>query len=75
MTWLRLLALAVAALTLAAPAHARIQPQMFCWVSDVEFPVGCTEDEEQDDEESIRVAGSDPWPLRMNFHHRRSPGA
>lgn len=76
MNWLRLLALVVAAgLLPAASAHARVQPRMFCWVSDVEFPVGCTEDEEDDDEDGGRMqAGSDPLALRISLDHRRSLG-
>jgi hypothetical protein len=32
-----------------APASAKIHPEMFCWVTDVEVPVGCSEDEEEPD--------------------------
>ena len=45
----------VAGLDVAGPTHARVQSQMFCWVTDVEFPVACVEeedDEEEDDEEA-----------------------
>jgi hypothetical protein len=34
-------------LTLVNPARARIQSEMFCWVSDVEVPVACDEDGEE----------------------------
>jgi hypothetical protein len=41
----------VAALLLAAwsPASARMPPQIFCWTPDHEFPVGCDEEEGEDE--------------------------
>ena len=43
-------AVAVATVALAGvSAHGRPQPQMFCWTPDVEFPVACEEEEEEDD--------------------------
>jgi hypothetical protein len=51
MTWLRILAIVLAALAAAGPAHARVQTQMFCWTSDVEFPISCSEDDDSDDDE------------------------
>jgi hypothetical protein len=45
-----LFAAAIAAVVVAgASAHGRPQPQMFCWTPDVEFPVACEEEEEEDD--------------------------
>jgi hypothetical protein len=42
-------AIAVAAVVLAgASAYGRVQPQMFCWAPDVEFPVACDEEEDDD---------------------------
>ena len=49
MTWLRRMALVLlAALAAAGPAHASIQRQMFCWDPDVEFPIACAEEEDDD---------------------------
>jgi hypothetical protein len=49
-TFIRL-AIAIAAVGGAGlPAQGRIQPQMFCWSSDVEFPVACEEEEDEDDQ-------------------------
>lgn len=31
------------------PAQGRVQPQMFCWSPDVEFPVACEEEEDEDE--------------------------
>jgi hypothetical protein len=43
------LALATAMTVLgAAAAYARVQPQMFCWTPDVEFPVACDDDDDDD---------------------------
>ena len=58
MTWLRMLAIALAAgLAMASPAQGRIQPQMFCWDPDAEFPVGCDEDDEgEEEEEEVKQA-------------------
>jgi hypothetical protein len=50
MTWLRITFLLLAALA-AGPAHASIQRQMFCWDSDVEFPIACAEEEDDDDDD------------------------
>ena len=49
MTWLRITLVLLAALAATSPAHASIQRQMFCWDPDVEFPIACVE--EEDDEE------------------------
>lgn len=43
--------LLAAALARLEAAEARIQPQMFCWDPDFEFPVACDEDEEADDDD------------------------
>ncbi|MBX9591724.1 MAG: hypothetical protein K2X43_20730 [Hyphomonadaceae bacterium] len=43
---LRLFAVAMAAIVLAAIAHARVQPQPYCWSPDAEFPVACDPDED-----------------------------
>jgi hypothetical protein len=41
-----LLLLAIMAATAAAlPANARIQPDIVCWESDMEFPVACDDDD------------------------------
>ena len=31
------------------PAQGRVQPPMFCWSPDVEFPVACEEEEDEDE--------------------------
>jgi hypothetical protein len=42
-----LLLLAVMAATaVALPASARIQPDVVCWETDMEFPVACESDDE-----------------------------
>jgi hypothetical protein len=51
MTWLRILAIVLAGLAAAGPAHARVQTQMYCWTSDVEFPIACSEDDDSDDDD------------------------
>lgn len=58
MTWLRMTLVLLAALAAADPAHASIQRQMFCWDPDVEFPIGCVEEEE--DDEGDEEAGQAP---------------
>ena len=58
MTWLRMTLVLLGVLAAAGPAHASIQRQMFCWDPDVEFPVRCVEDEE--DDEGDEEAGHTP---------------
>ena len=55
MSWLRILTIVLAGLAVSGTAQARIQTQMFCWITDVEFPVACDEDE--DDEEAEYDSG------------------
>ena len=44
------LAVAIAAASGAGlTAQGRVQPQMFCWSPDVEFPVACEEEEDEDE--------------------------
>jgi hypothetical protein len=64
MTWFRVLAVIVAGLAAVGPAQARIQAQMYCWISDVEFPVACAEDEDGGDEDEGEEAESDSGPSR-----------
>jgi hypothetical protein len=46
----------------AASAHGRPQPQMFCWTPDVEFPVACEEEEDEDEGyRQLPVAMRVPW--------------
>jgi hypothetical protein len=59
MTWLRTLAIVIAALTTTGAADARIQTQMFCWITDVEFPVACAEDEDSGDDDEDEEAEFD----------------
>jgi hypothetical protein len=60
MTWLRITLVILAALAAAGPAHASIQRQMFCWDPDVEFPIACAEEEDDDegDEEAGHAIGA-----------------
>ncbi len=51
MMFLRMLAIVLTGLAVTGAAEARIQTQMFCWISDVEFPVACAEDEDGGDED------------------------
>ena len=45
------LAVAFAAVSVSGDftAQGRVQPQMFCWSPDVEFPVACEEEEDEDE--------------------------
>jgi hypothetical protein len=46
---LPVLALVVlAVMATVPPGIASVQPQLFCWVGDSEFPVACEEDEDED---------------------------
>jgi hypothetical protein len=54
--WLRVLAIVLTGLAMTGAAHARIQTQMFCWETDVEFPVACAEDGESSDEDEEEEA-------------------
>ena len=59
MTWVRLLAIVLTGLAVTGAADARIQTQMFCWISDVEFPVACAEDEDGGDDDEDEEAEYD----------------
>ena len=56
-------ALAVAAVVAAGTsAYGRPQPQMFCWTPDVEFPVACEDDDEDDEEyRELLLTVCVPW--------------
>ena len=55
------LAVAFAAVSGAGlTAQGRVQPQMFCWSPDVEFPVAC--EEEEDEDEGNNGALLRTWP-------------
>ena len=41
---LGLILIILGAICLAAAAEASVQPQMYCWDPDLEFPVSCNED-------------------------------
>jgi hypothetical protein len=41
-----LLLAAIAALSSPLPASARVQPDIVCWETDIEFPVACDEDDD-----------------------------
>lgn len=62
MMWVRMLAIVLAGLTATGTANARIQTQMFCWITDVEFPVACAEDEDGGDEDDEEEAEYDSGP-------------
>ena len=59
MSWLRMLTIVLAGLAATSTAQARIQTQMFCWITDVEFPVACAEDEDGGDEDDEEQAEYD----------------
>ncbi len=46
MRFLLLLLALVAATAVPMPANARIQPDIVCWESDIEFPVACDPDDD-----------------------------
>jgi hypothetical protein len=39
----------LAAAILSGASHARVSSKLYCWVPDVEFPVGCNDDDDDDD--------------------------
>jgi hypothetical protein len=47
------------------PAQGRMQPPMFCWSPDVEFPVAC--EEEEDEDEGNKLALLSTRPARHGF--------
>ena len=59
MSWLRMLTIVLAGLAATGTAQARIQTQMFCWITDVEFPVACAEDEDGGDDDEGEEAEYD----------------
>jgi hypothetical protein len=53
-------AVVLVALCLAlAQARASVQPILFCWIPDAEFPVAC-EEEDEEDERSHRLSSLTP---------------
>ena len=64
MTWVRILAIVLAGLAATGTAHARIQTQMFCWITDVEFPVACAESDDGGDDDDDEEAEYDPGHSR-----------
>ena len=40
------------------PAQGRIHPPMFCWSPDVEFPVACEEEEDEDEGNKLALLHS-----------------
>lgn len=54
------LAVVFAAVGPGLPAQGRVQPQMFCWSSDVEFPVACEEEEDEDEGNNLTLWGTRP---------------
>lgn len=46
----RLAAVLVLAGATATLAYGRLQPSLYCWVPDVEFPIACDDEEDEDDE-------------------------
>lgn len=62
------LAVAFAAVSGAGlTAQGRVQPQMFCWSPDVEFPVACEEEEDEDEGNNgslLRTWLLRTWPAR-----------
>ena len=41
-------------------AQARVQPQMFCWSPDVEFPIACEEEEDEDEGNKLGLLATRP---------------
>ena len=46
MRFLLLLLAFMAATAAPLPANARIQPEIVCWESDLEFPIACDDDDD-----------------------------
>ncbi len=44
--FLLVVAAALAVFAVLAQAQARIQPEIVCWETDIEFPVACDEDDD-----------------------------
>ena len=44
---------AVAVIPVGISAYARVQPQMYCWAGDAEFPVACDPEEEEENNRAI----------------------
>ena len=42
------------------PVQGRVQPQMFCWSPDVEFPVACEEEEDENEGNKLALLGARP---------------
>ena len=42
------------------PAQGRVQPPMFCWSPDVEFPVACEEEEDENEGNKLALLGARP---------------
>jgi hypothetical protein len=58
------LSVAVAFVVVAETAAlASVQPQMLCWSPDVEFPVICEEEDEDDERRVLRLT----WPARRGL--------
>jgi hypothetical protein len=55
---------------LAAAAEASVQPQMYCWDPDSEFPVSCYEEGEEDGSRNSRVQ---VWAFLSGALQRRIP--
>jgi hypothetical protein len=53
-----------------SPASATLQPDMYCWVSDVEIPVDCGDEEGDDDDGAHRVARVTGNVLLRSGHSR-----
>lgn len=54
-----MLVLATSAMVASAPVSGMVHGEMLCWVPDVEFPIVCDEDgdeEDDDDETNARYA-------------------
>jgi hypothetical protein len=67
--------IALGVIGLAAAAEASVQPQMYCWDPDLEFPVSCNEEGEEDASRNSRaqVSGSFSRPRNValpRLHHR-----
>lgn len=67
-----------AAIALADASNASVQPTMYCWDPDSEFPVSCNEEGEEDEARAAVVEQFALWrerSLHQRVSWRQRPGA
>ncbi len=52
MRLLSMLVLATSAMVASAPVSGMVHGEMLCWVPDVEFPIVCDEDGDEEDDDA-----------------------